>query len=46
MQAQNIAIVFGPTLLWPEKPRENVALTMVLQGQIVEYILQEHKHIF
>ncbi|KAI0216978.1 Rho GTPase-activating protein 27 [Lamellibrachia satsuma] len=46
MQIQNIAIVFGPTLLWPEQPAENVAMTLVLQNQIVDFILHEYKKLF
>ncbi len=46
MQIQNVAIVFGPTLLWPEVESQNVALTMVCQNQIVEFCLQEYKHLF
>ena len=46
MQIQNVAIVFGPTLLWPEQETQNVALTMVCQNQIVEFILQEYKNLF
>ena len=46
MQIQNVAIVFGPTLLWPERETQDVALTMVCQNQIVEFILQEYKNLF
>ncbi|XP_064647667.1 rho GTPase-activating protein 12-like isoform X7 [Lineus longissimus] len=46
MQAQNIAIVFGPTLLWPKDEAPNMAVSTVFQNQIVEYILLEFKSIF
>ncbi len=46
MQIQNVAIVFGPTLLSPERPAENVATTLVLQNQIVDFILHEFKRLF
>ena len=49
MQIQNVAIVFGPTLLWPpnrEAKETNMAVTMVYQNQIVEYILQEYHKLF
>ncbi|XP_077979247.1 rho GTPase-activating protein 15-like isoform X2 [Glandiceps talaboti] len=46
MNAQSIAIVFGPTLLWPEIETGNIAINMVYQNQIVEFILLELNHIF
>ncbi|KAL5006671.1 hypothetical protein ScPMuIL_015477 [Solemya velum] len=46
MQLQNIAIVFGPTLIWPEKEGPNLAASMVFQGRIVEYMLLEYKKLF
>ena len=46
MQIQNIAIVFGPTLMWPETNTGNVAVNMVYQNQVVDFILQEYKHLF
>ncbi len=46
MQIQNVAIVFGPTLMWPEVEAQNVALTLVCQNQIVEFILNEYKQLF
>ncbi len=46
MQIQNVAIVFGPTLMWPEVETANVAVTMVCQNQIVEFILHEYKQLF
>jgi hypothetical protein len=46
MQTQNIAIVFGPTLLWPKDEAPNMAVSTVFQNQIVEYILLEYKFIF
>ncbi len=46
MQTQNIAIVFGPTLMWPEVESHNVAVTLVYQNQIVEFILLEFKNLF
>lgn len=46
MELQNLAIVFGPTLMWPDKEVINVAVSMVYQGQTVELILHEYRHIF
>ncbi|XP_032901255.1 rho GTPase-activating protein 12 isoform X3 [Amblyraja radiata] len=46
MTTQSIAIVFGPTLLRPEKEIGNIAVHMVYQNQIVELILTEYETIF
>ncbi|KAJ8314314.1 hypothetical protein KUTeg_008875 [Tegillarca granosa] len=46
MQVHNIAIVFGPTLIWPEKETPNLAANMIYQSRIVEFLLLEFKHIF
>uniref|UniRef100_A0A3Q3NPX7 Rho GTPase activating protein 27 n=1 Tax=Labrus bergylta TaxID=56723 RepID=A0A3Q3NPX7_9LABR len=46
MTVQNVAIVFGPTLLRPEMESSNIAMHMVFQNQIVEFILNEYEHIF
>ena len=46
MQTQNVAIVFGPTLMWPETESANIAVSMVYQGQIVEFFIQEFKSLF
>uniref|UniRef100_A0AAY4ARN9 Rho GTPase activating protein 12 n=1 Tax=Denticeps clupeoides TaxID=299321 RepID=A0AAY4ARN9_9TELE len=46
MTTQSVAIVFGPTLLRPEKETLNMAVHMVYQNQIVELILLEYDGIF
>ncbi|XP_058525554.1 rho GTPase-activating protein 12 isoform X2 [Ochotona princeps] len=46
MTYQSIAIVFGPTLLKPEKETGNIAVHTVYQNQIVELILLEINAIF
>lgn len=46
MTVQNVAIVFGPTLLRPEMESANIAMHMVFQNQIVEFILNEYERIF
>uniref|UniRef100_A0A3P8RWA6 Rho GTPase activating protein 27 n=1 Tax=Amphiprion percula TaxID=161767 RepID=A0A3P8RWA6_AMPPE len=46
MTVQNVAIVFGPTLLRPEMESSNIAMHMVFQNQIVEFILNEYERIF
>ncbi|MBN3311679.1 RHG12 protein, partial [Atractosteus spatula] len=43
---RSVAIVFGPTLLRPEKETGNIAVHMVYQNQIVELILLEYESIF
>ncbi|GFR13635.1 rho GTPase-activating protein 15 [Trichonephila clavata] len=46
MQVQNLAIVFGPTLMWPEHVSANIALDMMHQNRIVEFLLLEFNAIF
>lgn len=46
MTVQNIAIVFGPTLLKPEVESANITMYMVFQNQIIEFILNEFETIF
>ncbi|KAM6449273.1 rho GTPase-activating protein 12 isoform 2-T2 [Liasis olivaceus] len=46
MTYQSIAIVFGPTLLKPEKETGNIAVHTVYQNQIVELILLELNSVF
>ncbi|CAK6956856.1 rho GTPase-activating protein 27 isoform X1 [Scomber scombrus] len=46
MTVQNVAIVFGPTLLRPETDSANITMHMVFQNQIVELILNEYEYIF
>ncbi|KAH0626971.1 hypothetical protein JD844_002305 [Phrynosoma platyrhinos] len=46
MSVQSIAIVFGPTLLKPEKEEGNMTMHMVFQNQIVEQILTQFSYIF
>ncbi|XP_069770562.1 rho GTPase-activating protein 12b isoform X2 [Narcine bancroftii] len=46
MTTQSVAIVFGPTLLRPEKEMSNIAVRMVYQNQIVELILTEYETVF
>ena len=46
MTCQSIAIIFGPTLLKPEKETGNIAVHTVYQNQIVELILLEINSIF
>uniref|UniRef100_A0A8B9PAZ5 Rho GTPase-activating protein 12 n=1 Tax=Apteryx owenii TaxID=8824 RepID=A0A8B9PAZ5_APTOW len=46
MTYQSVAIVFGPTLLKPEKETGNIAVHTVYQNQIVELILLELNSVF
>ena len=46
MEAQNVAIVFGPTLMRPQEEKGNMAANLVMQGQIIEYMLHEYKSMF
>ncbi|XP_073774212.1 rho GTPase-activating protein 27 isoform X16 [Danio rerio] len=46
MTVQNVAIVFGPTLLKPEEETASIATYMVFQNQIVEFLLSEFESIF
>ncbi|KAK7881687.1 hypothetical protein WMY93_030096 [Mugilogobius chulae] len=46
MTTQSVAIVFGPTLLRPETETGNIAVHMVYQNQIVEFILLEYDSVF
>lgn len=46
MTVQNVAIVFGPTLLRPEMESANITMYMVFQNQIVELILNKYEKIF
>lgn len=46
MSVQSVAIVFGPTLLRPEKEETSMPMTMVFQNQVVELILQQCSDIF
>lgn len=46
MNAQNLAIVWGPNLMWPRHDSGDIALNMVHQNQIIEFLLLEFDHVF
>lgn len=48
MQSQNIAIIFGPTLMWPEETdaSSDLATSLVQRGQFIDYILHEYSFVF
>ncbi|XP_041972356.1 rho GTPase-activating protein 9-like isoform X2 [Aricia agestis] len=45
MHTANLAIVFGPTLLWAEKA-ENIAIDCIQQNNVVDILLNDFKEIF
>ncbi|MXQ97563.1 hypothetical protein E5288_WYG021453 [Bos mutus] len=46
MTYQRIVIVFGPTLLKPEKETGNIVVHTIYQNQIIELILLEKNSVF
>lgn len=46
MLAQNLAIVFGPTLMWSPNDEGNLVVSMVQQGQLVEFMILESRYLF
>ena len=46
MQISNLAIVFGPTLMWTATASLNLALDMMQQNIVVEALLNHFKEIF
>ncbi len=46
MQIPNLAIVFGPTLMWPAIESKNMALDLMQQNYVIEALLQDFETIF
>ncbi|XP_065666554.1 rho GTPase-activating protein 15 isoform X2 [Hydra vulgaris] len=46
MQSQNLSIIFGPTLLWPEHEGLDMTTTTVYQSLIIELLLLDCDNIF
>ena len=46
MTAQNLAIVWGPNLMWPRHDAGDIAVNMVHQNQIIEFLLLEFEQVF
>lgn len=46
MNAQNLAIVWGPNLMWPRYDSGDIAVNMVHQNQIIEFLLLEFDSVF
>lgn len=42
----NVAIVFGPTLMWPEQESQNMALDLIQQNMVIEALLIDYHLIF
>ncbi|XP_054266488.1 rho GTPase-activating protein 12-like isoform X1 [Macrosteles quadrilineatus] len=46
MHIPNIAIVFGPTLMWPEQESKNMAFDLMQQNFVIDFLLSEFNNIF
>ncbi|XP_067649341.1 rho GTPase-activating protein 12-like isoform X2 [Haliotis asinina] len=46
MQTQNVAIVFGPTLMWSDGDAGGMAVMTIIQSKVVEYVLLEYDRLF
>uniref|UniRef100_A0A023EZK1 Putative rho gtpase-activating protein n=2 Tax=Triatoma infestans TaxID=30076 RepID=A0A023EZK1_TRIIF len=46
MHMANVAIVFGPTLMWPEQESKNMALDLLQQNMVIEALLTDYHLIF
>jgi len=46
MHIPNLAIVFGPTLMWPEQESLNMALDLMQQNLVIETLLLDFESIF
>ncbi|XP_052123932.1 rho GTPase-activating protein 12 isoform X2 [Frankliniella occidentalis] len=46
MHIPNLAIVFGPTLMWPEQESLNMALDLMQQNLVIEAFLLDFDNIF
>nr|CAD7457685.1 unnamed protein product [Timema tahoe] len=46
MHISNLAIVFGPTLMWSEEETSNMAFDLMMQNLVIECLLQEFDSIF
>jgi len=46
MMIPNLAIVFGPTLMWPAIESKNMALDLMQQNYVIEALLSEFESIF
>lgn len=46
MMIPNLAIVFGPTLMWPQEASKNMALDLMQQNYVIEALLADFESIF
>ncbi|XP_025417931.1 rho GTPase-activating protein 12-like isoform X2 [Sipha flava] len=46
MHIPNLAIVFGPTLMWPEIESTNMAIDLMQQNMVIEALLVDFDNIF
>ncbi|CAB0010954.1 unnamed protein product [Nesidiocoris tenuis] len=46
MLVANLAIVFGPTLMWPEQESQNMASELMQQNMVIEALLLDFPQIF
>lgn len=46
MQIPNLAIVFGPTLMWPAQESTNMALDLMQQNSVIEALLIDYDAVF
>jgi len=46
MHAHNMAIVFGPTLMWSERDTPDLALELMKQNRVVEALLELRTEVF
>jgi hypothetical protein len=46
MLIPNLAIVFGPTLMWPAQESVNMALDLMQQNFVIEALLLDFDSIF
>ncbi|KAL1123344.1 hypothetical protein AAG570_002429, partial [Ranatra chinensis] len=46
MQVPNLAIVFGPTLMWSEHESTNMAFDLLQQNMVIECLLQNFNQLF
>lgn len=46
MHIPNLAIVFGPTLMWPAEESPDMALDLMQQNSFIDFLLSEYNKIF
>ncbi|XP_049847229.1 rho GTPase-activating protein 15-like isoform X2 [Schistocerca gregaria] len=46
MSIHTLAIVFGPSLMWPEEESQNIAFDFMMQNVVIEFLLKAFHNIF